>query len=198
MKVIGDSIPLNAPEDLNIMSWLRGSDLSPGHLSPRVDPIVSAVVNELRFTYGVEQLGGVGYCFGAKYVVRFLHDGIDGSPHLNAGFVAHPSFVTAEELKGVSRPFSIAAGYDDPVFPVVKRRETEQTLGKVSIQGHRLPWQLCLYSGVDHGFAVRCDTKKREQRFAMDQAFRQAVAWFDEFLPPTGSWNGVDAAIGDA
>lgn len=41
---------------------------------------------------------------------------------------------------------------------------------------------MTLFSGVEHGFAVRGDPSVRIQRFAKEQAFLQAVAWFDEYL----------------
>ncbi|KAL8864038.1 MAG: hypothetical protein Q9198_010138, partial [Flavoplaca austrocitrina] len=44
------------------------------------------------------------------------------------------------------------------------------------------PYQINLYSGVEHGFAVRGDPKKREVNFAKESAFLQAVAWFEEHL----------------
>jgi len=33
-----------------------------------------------------------------------------------------------------------------------------------------------------HGFAVRCDASKKVEKFAKEQAFLQAVNWFDEYL----------------
>ena len=39
-----------------------------------------------------------------QYVCRFLHAGV-----VDAGFIAHPSFVTVEELKGITSPLAIAA-----------------------------------------------------------------------------------------
>jgi hypothetical protein len=67
---------------------------------------------------------------------------------------------------------SIAAAAKDPVFPAAKRKETEEILS-----GGSVAWQMCLHSDVDHGFAVRCDAKEPRQRWAMDQAFYQAVSW---------------------
>lgn len=72
--------------------------------APTVDPIIEATIKELRGTYGVKRLGGVGYCFGGKYVCRFLKPGA-----LDVGFTAHPSFVDKEELEGIQGPLSIAA-----------------------------------------------------------------------------------------
>jgi dienelactone hydrolase len=45
-----------------------------------------------------------------------------------------------------------------------------------------VPYQLNLFSDVEHGFAVRCDLSKKPAKFAKEQAFLQAVAWFDEYL----------------
>jgi dienelactone hydrolase len=69
-----------------------------------VDPIIEKLVAWLKGSMGVKKLGGVGYCFGGKYVCRWLRDG-----GLNAGFTAHPSFVNADEVSGIQGPLSIAA-----------------------------------------------------------------------------------------
>lgn len=69
-----------------------------------VDPIYERVIGYLRNESGIKRLGGVGYCFGAKYVCRWLKEG-----GLDAGFIAHPSFVTADEIRNITGPLSIAA-----------------------------------------------------------------------------------------
>lgn len=45
-----------------------------------------------------------------------------------------------------------------------------------------MPYQINLYSGTSHGFSVRGDMKVKSQKFAKEQAFQQAVAWFNEHL----------------
>jgi dienelactone hydrolase len=45
-----------------------------------------------------------------------------------------------------------------------------------------IPYQMVLYSGVEHGFAVRGDLKNPQIKFAKEAAFLQAVQWFDEYL----------------
>ena len=45
-----------------------------------------------------------------------------------------------------------------------------------------VPYQINLFSDVQHGFAVRTDISKRREKFAKEQAFLQAVAWFDEYV----------------
>lgn len=75
--------------------------------------------------------------------MRHLH------PHagkLDAGYIAHPSHVAAEELRGVTGPLSVAAADGDTIFPAEKRRESEVILSEIGV-----PYQINLYCGVSHG-----------------------------------------------
>ena len=72
---------------------------------------------------------------------------------------------------------SISAAETDSIFPTDKRHQSEEILKKTG-----KPYQINLFSGVEHGFAVRCDLSKPVQRFAKEQAFFQAVQWFDNWL----------------
>lgn len=74
-----------------------------------VDPIYETVIRHMRDDLGIKRLGGVGYCFGGKYVCRWLKSGGLKEGGLDAGFIAHPSFVEADEIKGIKGPLSIAA-----------------------------------------------------------------------------------------
>ncbi|MCJ1228293.1 hypothetical protein MMC12_004954 [Toensbergia leucococca] len=168
----GDPIPLNRdppngpPFDIN--RWRSE------HTAETIDPIITSVLNALRTqtTPHIAHIGGAGYCFGAKYVCRNLKPGL-----LDAGYVAHPSFVSDEELEAIKGPLSIAAAETDGIFPVEKRHFTEGVL-----KGLGSPYQITLYGGVSHGFAMRGDVGVRVQRFAKEAAFLQAVGWFGEFL----------------
>ena len=94
----GDPIPLNRPPSFELQDWLKG------HMVERTEPVVQKFVKHLREKEGAKHVGGVGYCFGAKYVVRGLATG-----EIDVGFVAHPSFVETEELRRIKGPLSIAA-----------------------------------------------------------------------------------------
>ena len=85
----------------------------------------------------------MGYCFGAKYIVRHLQP---SAGKIDCGYVAHPSFVTAEELRAIKGPLSIAAAETDAIFPAEKRHESEVILRETG-----QPYQINLYSGVTHG-----------------------------------------------
>jgi len=66
---------------------------------PKADGIVEKVIKHLRETLGIKKIGGVGYCYGGKYVVRFLKDG-----NLDAGYIAHPAHIMDEELAAITGP----------------------------------------------------------------------------------------------
>ncbi|BDD55628.1 hypothetical protein MPDQ_000906 [Monascus purpureus] len=158
-------------EDMNsgkvdVPSWLKN------HQAEQVEPIVGAALKYAKEELGAKKIGAVGYCFGAKYVVRWLK-----ADKVDVGYVAHPSFVTHEELAAIQGPLSIAAAETDNIFTTQLRHESEDTLIKT---GQR--WQINLYSGVVHGFAVRTDLSDVYQKWAKEQAFCQAIQWFKNFL----------------
>jgi dienelactone hydrolase len=87
------------------MDWFNNSGPSKGHTFKVTDPIVEAVINDMKTNQGVKRIGAVGYCFGAKYVARFM----TGGKGVDVGYMAHPSFVDAAEIKALTGPLSIAA-----------------------------------------------------------------------------------------
>nr|OQO31772.1 hypothetical protein B0A51_00674 [Rachicladosporium sp. CCFEE 5018] len=171
----GDPVKLNRPEGFDIMEWLqKGGPEGKGHLPNSVDPIVEKTLAWMK-EQGVKKVGAVGYCFGGKYVCRFLAKG----KGVDVGYTAHPSFVDEAEVKGITGPLSIAAAgmLQGNGAQTEKRRQTEDILKEMKV-----PYQMSLYSDVEHGFAVRADLSKKSVKFAKEAAFLQAVQWFDEFL----------------
>lgn len=96
---------------------------------------------------------------------------------IDVGYTAHPSFVDAEELKAIKGPLAISAAETDAIFPTEKRHESEVILKDVG-----QPYQINLYAGVEHGFAVRTDLSNPVGKYAKENAFLQALQWFDEHL----------------
>jgi dienelactone hydrolase len=91
--------------------------------------------------------------------------------------MAHPSFVDADEIRAIERPLTIAAAEIDHVFSEDKRHETERILK----EGKKI-YQITLYSGVEHGFAVRSEMSKKEVKYAKEATFLLQVQWFREWL----------------
>ncbi|CAG8979466.1 hypothetical protein HYALB_00010659 [Hymenoscyphus albidus] len=169
----GDALTLNKPEAFDFMSWMtKGTGGNNGHTTKEVDPIVEKAIAFLQ-EKGYKKIGSVGYCFGAKYVARYMAKG----KGIDVGYMAHPSFVEEAELSAITGPLSISAAETDDIFPADKRHKSE-----IILNDTKLPYQINLFSGVVHGFSVRCDTSKKVEKFAKEQAFLQAVTWFDEHL----------------
>ena len=85
--------------------------------------------------------------------------------------------VDQKELEAVTGPLAIAAAEIDDIFPQKLRHESENTLKALGV-----PYQINLYSGVVHGFGVRCNPKVKAEKFAKESAFFQALQWFEEHL----------------
>lgn len=62
----------------------------------------------------------------------------------------------------------------DNIFTRELRHKSEDILIKTGQH-----YQLNLFSGVEHGFAIRADLSKPQNKYAKEQAFVQALAWFD-------------------
>jgi dienelactone hydrolase len=170
----GDQLDISTDlSKFDIMGWFgKGSSGDNPHGPEQVDVPSSAAVKYLK-GLGYKRIGGAGYCIGAKYVVRHMKD------EINVGFLAHPSFVSPEELTSITGPISIAAAEFDNIFPTEKRHETEELLLGDKV---KQPFQINLFSGVHHGFGVRGDLSNKQVKYGKEQAFLQAVSWFDQFL----------------
>ncbi|KAH8807117.1 dienelactone hydrolase family protein [Xylogone sp. PMI_703] len=147
---------------IDIPNWISK------HGPDAVDPIVEAIIQYLREDIGVKKVAAAGYCFGGKYVVRFLKDG-----KVDTGYSGHPSFITEDELAAIQKPFSISAAEIDQIFTRELRHKSE-----VILENTGQPYQINLFSGVTHGYAIRADLSKLHNNFAKEQAFLQALAWF--------------------
>jgi Dienelactone hydrolase family len=65
----------------------------------------------------------------------------------------------------------------DQSLSSARRHEVEDLLAK-----QNATYQINLYAGASHGFAVRVDLKNQKQVYAKEAAFYQALLFFDEWL----------------
>jgi hypothetical protein len=65
----------------------------------------------------------------------------------------------------------------DASFAAPARHTAEDVL-----LAQKATYQINLYSGVQHGFAVRVDLKNKTQVFAKESAYIQLLRWFDQWL----------------
>ncbi|KAM5341957.1 hypothetical protein ACJ41O_014988 [Fusarium nematophilum] len=134
------------------------------------DPVIEKTVDYIRNTLKVNKIAVTGYCFGGRYAFRFLAKGRGA----DVGYAAHPSFLQDDEVLAVDGPASIAAAEHDPLFEPERRLEVERLLGQTP-----QPFQVSVYSGTAHGFGTRGNVSIPEQKFGKEEAFFQAVRWFN-------------------
>jgi dienelactone hydrolase len=145
------------------------------HEPPVTDPLLALVVKYIRDQYGQDvKIGGVGYCFGGRYVIRLM-----GAGFIDVGVVNHPSFFTMEEVHLVTKGkrLAIYAAEVDDILPPEKRRQTEDVLTKTGAT-----WMSIVFGGTEHGFSVRGDLTVKDVRLAKESAFKGAVSWFKNWL----------------
>lgn len=95
---------------LNLTEW------SALHPQAAIEAVIDATIKYARNDLGIEKIGGIGYCFGGKYVGRWLKGDDTG---LNLGFVAHPSNLLETEIQAIAGPLSIAAGSKSTRLPLL-------------------------------------------------------------------------------
>ncbi|KAH8726210.1 dienelactone hydrolase [Phaeosphaeriaceae sp. PMI808] len=164
----GDAISVEQQEaGLNLTEWRER------HPTAEIDSIINKTIDYMRSQLAVERIGGLGFCFGGKYVPRFL----TASGGIDIGFIAHPSSLTEQEIGGIRKGISIAAGTLDGAFNATAKSRAETILSS-----NNVTFQSNLYSAAPHGFAVRVNQSIPQQAYAKQASFVQAVTWFDAWL----------------
>lgn len=188
-----ESIKLKTAEGLKsfmIDMWLAR------HTAEKVLPLLHKVVEGAKeeFADAVANGGGiygVGYCFGAKYILILAGEHPDTvawgqeapkdeeqgvvkkAPVLKAGAIAHGTMVTKEDLEAVKAPVYIAAVKDDPLFP----EEEVLTPGRRALEKKGVEHEVDVFPGVPHGFAVLGDYDDPKIKQTQVQAFGKMLGW---------------------
>ncbi|KAH8676450.1 Alpha/Beta hydrolase protein [Tricladium varicosporioides] len=167
----GDPVPPDAISNpalgYNLTEWRTR------HTTAMVDALVATSIQSIRNELGFKKVAAVGYCFGGKYVARFLALG----KGIDAGFTAHPSAVEAAEWQGIAGPLSIAFGDLDGSSTPAQRAAAEAIF-----LAKNATYQTVLYANAEHGWAVRTNLTDPKKRFAQESAYLQAVRWFDAWI----------------
>lgn len=137
------------------------------HTPEKVLPIIHKVIEgaQEEFADAVASGGGlygVGYCFGAKYIIQLAAErkqNISTSkpadeesgqtttgPAIKVGAIAHGTLVTTDDFEGVKSPLLLVCVENDQLFPDDVRVAGEEYLKKNNVE-HKLE----IYPGVPHG-----------------------------------------------
>lgn len=187
--LIADQLSEISSRQVLIPDILMGDPIKPSderhqwlekHSSEITRPIVDSFLAQLTKEKSPKSLFGIGYCFGAKYCIQNLAK--DG--YFTAGAVAHPSFVSVEEVEAVTKPVLISAAETDKSFTEELRNKTIQILAAKNIR-----YQLDLFLSVSHGFAVKGDLSIPEVKYAKEKVLIDQAYFFSQFYNAS---NGVN------
>ncbi|KAI1413288.1 alpha/beta-hydrolase [Hypoxylon sp. FL1857] len=159
-----------AAADINGQPGFDATDFLADHGPNVTDPILATAIEFMQTELGVKKVVATGYCFGGRYAFRLLAEGKGAA----AGFAAHPSLLEDAEISAITGPASIAAADGDTMTPADRRSKIEALLLDTGI-----PYSLALYGGTQHGFGVRANISDPKQKFGKEEAFFQAIRWFN-------------------
>lgn len=158
-----------APHDINVPGFNTSQFLA-AHGPNVTDPIIAKTIAYIQNELKITSIGATGYCFGGRYAYRFGAQGKGAT----AVFTAHPSLLEDGEIVANKAPSSIAAAETDALMSAARRNEIQTILQQTGTT-----YSIALYSGTSHGFGVRANISDPEQKFGKEEAFFQAVRWFD-------------------
>lgn len=119
----------------------------------------------------------IRYCFGAPYVCNSLAPESSAEPACAAGAFAHPAFLKEHHFRRLERPLFLSCSQIDHTFPTESRN---QAVDMMNEDGKT--YNVQLFSGVEHGFALRGDPSKPYERWVKEESLRSMVGWFDFWL----------------
>jgi dienelactone hydrolase len=164
---------------------------TPAKVLPLLHKVISAAKEEFADAIANgDGIYGVGYCFGAKYILLLGGEHSDSviwgqetpgdeeegmvkkGPFIKTGVVAHGTGVTPSDIANVKVPMSMICVQDDPMFPEEVWKAGEDALVKGEIEH-----EVKIYPGVPHGFAVLGDYNNAKIKEAQQQAFGEMLGW---------------------
>ncbi|XP_013458182.2 endo-1,3;1,4-beta-D-glucanase isoform X1 [Medicago truncatula] len=129
---------------------------------------VSQPIIEALKSKGISTIGAAGFCWGAKTVCELIQ----------AAVLAHPSYITVDDINGVNIPIAILGAENDQVTPPEVIKQFEQVLAANS----EVDSFVKIFPNVSHGWTIRYDTKDPEAVKASEEARQILLDWFDKHL----------------
>ncbi|KAJ7181260.1 dienelactone hydrolase [Mycena filopes] len=117
----------------------------------------------------------VGYCFGAPYVMDAL---AESTSTASVGAFGHPAFLNESHFINCARPLFLSCAETDHTFGAAARHRAEELL----TAGQRTKFHIQLFSGVEHGFALRGNMDDPYERFVKEESANAITRWFTKFM----------------
>ncbi|GJC96156.1 dienelactone hydrolase [Colletotrichum higginsianum] len=165
----------NKPKSEDPMASFNGTEFFRAHGPAVTDPKVEKTIAYMRDKMDIQKIASTGYCFGGRYAFRAL--GLSQNKGVQVAFAAHPTLLGDDEIKAIKGPASLALAEDDKTMLPKRRVEIEAAMGTTG-----QPYTITLYGGTPHGFATNPDLSIPVQKAAKEDAFLQAVRFYETWL----------------
>lgn len=96
------------------------------------------------------------------------------NPACDVGAFAHPAFLKEYHFENITKPLFLSCAETDFTFETEARNKAIDILRKAE-----KPYHLQVFSGVEHGFALRCDLSKPYERWCKEQSVAGIASYFD-------------------
>ncbi|CAK4014551.1 hypothetical protein DOTSEDRAFT_47898 [Lecanosticta acicola] len=172
-----------------------GATLGPWLLKHRegvARPLIENFISHVRSLPGTQKVGALGFCWGGRYAILAAQAPFSGvaGRGVDAAFACHPSLVAIPgDFEPVVAPLGLAVGDQDSLLSKEQDEQIAEVFEKKAKgeQGDRMVggiggFEMKIYEGQVHGFALRGDWSSARDQRAMDDAEQQGIAWFNRFL----------------
>ncbi|KAH7123305.1 hypothetical protein B0J13DRAFT_599081 [Dactylonectria estremocensis] len=135
----------------------------------------------------------VGYCFGAPYVCDEL-----ARDTVAVGAFAHPAFLKEHHFSNLKKPLFLSCSEEDHTFDVRSRRRALDIM-----QSEKKTYHYQVFSGVEHGFALRGNPDDPYQQWGLSQthhtmnAAARAFDFAGDVAIVTGAGSRMNGEIGN-
>lgn len=135
-------------------------------------PELVRFVETLRSSFS--RIGAVGYCFGGWAVFNL---GAKELSLVDCISTSHPSFLEKEEIANIGVPIQILAPEFDPQFTPELKAYANEVLPMTGVA-----YDYQYFPGLEHGFAIRGDESKPDERDGMERAKNAVSLWLRQWL----------------
>ncbi|PNX77716.1 endo-1,3-1,4-beta-D-glucanase-like protein, partial [Trifolium pratense] len=133
-------------------------------------PVIEALKHK-----GVLSIGAASFCWGAKVVVELAKSRL-----IQAAVLLHPSFITLDDIKGISIPIAVLGAEIDKYCPPELLKQFEQIL--TAELGDEC--YVKLFPEVLHGWTIRYNIEDAMAAKAADKSHRILLEWFAKHIVP--------------
>ncbi|KAI4218755.1 MAG: hypothetical protein L6R36_008772, partial [Xanthoria steineri] len=137
-------------------------------------PAVHDFARKLKAEMGFKKVGAVGYCWGGWAAFQL---GANGKNLIDALSVAHPTFLTKEEIDDVAVPVQILAPETDPRFTPELKEHANRVIPTLGVE-----YDYQYFPGLAHGFSCRADENDEKEKRGLERAKNAVSGWFGQML----------------